>query len=117
MRIFYRSLRRSGLRLHFTQGFHPLPRISFYGALPVGIESLMETMDIELEQPYPNLEVIGRLNNVLPGGITILKIEELCGEKNNPKPDRHVYIVKSPAPVFSLEKVKKFIEQHPIPCC
>ena len=44
----YRSLRRSGLPLVFSAGFHPLPRVSFHGALPVGVESLAETLDVEL---------------------------------------------------------------------
>ncbi|MGQ9921730.1 MAG: TIGR03960 family B12-binding radical SAM protein, partial [Desulfobacca sp.] len=35
MQVFYRSLRRAGLPLHFSQGFHPLPRVSVHGALPV----------------------------------------------------------------------------------
>jgi radical SAM family uncharacterized protein/radical SAM-linked protein len=109
MKIFYRSLRRSGLRLHFTQGFHPLPRVSFHGALPVGIESMMETMDVELEHPYPQVEVIGKLNNVLPSGVQILKIEQLSGNRASPNPDRHVYIVKSPAPLFSPEKMTDFL--------
>ena len=109
MTIFYRSLRRSGLRLHFTQGFHPLPRISFYGALPVGIESLMETMDIELEQTYSQAEIVTRLNSVLPSGIKILGVEELGASKNSPKPDRHLYDVKTSAPVFSPEKAGNFI--------
>ena len=109
MTTFYRSLRRSGLRLHFTQGFHPLPRISFYSALPVGIESLMETMDIELEKKYSQSEVITRLNAVLPNGVTITSVEELSSNKNNPQPDRHLYDVKTSAPIFAPEKVENFI--------
>jgi radical SAM family uncharacterized protein/radical SAM-linked protein len=110
MNIFYRSLRRSGLRLHFTQGFHPLPKVSFHGALPVGVESLVETMDIELEQPYAQLEVAAKLNEVLPHGIKIQGIEEVSGNKVNPKPDRHIYAVKTSVPVFSPEKVAQFLE-------
>ena len=109
MSIFYRSLRRSGLRLHFTQGFHPLPRISFYGALPVGIESLMETMDIELEQNYSQAEVVARLNGVLPTGVKIVSVEKLGANKPGHKPDRHLYDVKTSAPVFFPEKVENFI--------
>ena len=45
----YRTLRRSGLPLAHTAGYHPLPRVSFHGALPVGVESLEETLDLQLE--------------------------------------------------------------------
>lgn len=110
MNIFYRSLRRSGLRLHFTQGFHPLPRVSFHGALPVGVESLMETMDIELEEHYPQPDVAAKLNQALPRGIAIHHIEELCGNTANPNPDRHVYVVKTQEAVFFPEKVTEFLE-------
>ncbi len=107
--IFYRSLRRSGLPLHFTQGFHPLPRVSFHGALPVGVESLMESMDIELRQPYPQLDVAAKLNQVLPTGVKIVLVEQLSGNTVSPKPDRHFYEVQSMEPLFSPEKVENFL--------
>ncbi len=109
MNIFYRSLRRSGLSLQFTQGFHPLPRVSFHGALPVGVESLLETMDIELRQPYPELDVAAKLNQVMPSGIKIVSVEQLSGNKVCPKPDRHFYEVQSLEPLFSSEKVENFL--------
>ena len=49
----YRSLRRSGLPLAFSAGFHPLPRVSFHDALPLGVESLAETLDVDLAAPVP----------------------------------------------------------------
>jgi radical SAM family uncharacterized protein/radical SAM-linked protein len=110
MNIFYRSLRRSGLPIHFSQGFHPLPRVSFHGALAVGVESLTETMDIELVQVLPELEVVAGLNRVIPTGIKIISAEQLAGNKNTPKPDRHFYEVQSPEPVFSHEKVIDFLD-------
>ncbi len=109
MNIFYRSLRRSGLPLQFTQGFHPLPRVSFHGALPVGVESLMETMDIELRQLYPQLDVAAKLNQVMPTGIKIVSVEQLSGNKVSPQPDRHFYAVQCPEPLFSPEKVENFL--------
>ena len=110
MNIFYRSLRRSGLQLHFSQGFHPLPKVSFHGALPVGVESLMEIMDIELEQEYSHLEVLARLNGVLPTGIHIDAVERPSDNKASPSTfDRHLYEVNTPAARFSPEKVENFI--------
>jgi radical SAM family uncharacterized protein/radical SAM-linked protein len=110
MNIFYRSLRRSGLRLHFSQGFHPLPKVSFHGALPVGVESLMEIMDIELEQEYSHLEVLARLNDVLPSGIHIDGAERLSANNTSPSTfDRHLYEVNLPAAQFSPEKIENFI--------
>ena len=110
MNIFYRSLRRSGLQLHFSQGFHPLPKVSFHGALPVGVESRVEIMDIELEREYSQLEVIAKLNHVLPAGIHIDVVEKISGNNTSPSIfDRHLYEVDIPAALFSSEKVASFI--------
>jgi hypothetical protein len=69
----YRSLRRSGLPLSFSSGFHPLPRVSFYDALPLGVESLAETMDVELAGPVPEATLLSVLNRVLPPGLKVLQ--------------------------------------------
>ena len=68
---FYRSLRRSGLPLSFTEGFHPLPRVSFHGALPVGVETLAETLDVELAASDRG-PLVDTLNRVLPPGLKII---------------------------------------------
>jgi radical SAM family uncharacterized protein len=47
--LFYRASKRAGLPLSHSEGFHPLPKIIFATALPVGVESLTEVVDIELE--------------------------------------------------------------------
>ena len=42
--IFIRALRRSGITVKFSEGFHPKPKMAFGDALPIGLESLCETM-------------------------------------------------------------------------
>ncbi|MBI2412044.1 MAG: TIGR03960 family B12-binding radical SAM protein [Deltaproteobacteria bacterium] len=72
-----RAIKRAGLPLKFSQGFHPLPKISFSSTLPVGIESLDEYMDIELlkDGKVSAEEAASRLNSVLPDGLKILGAE------------------------------------------
>jgi len=43
--LFARSCRRARLPIAYSQGFHPLPRISFGPALPVGMESEEDFLD------------------------------------------------------------------------
>lgn len=69
----------------------------------------MESMDIELRQPYPQLDVAAKLNQVLPTGIKIVLVEQLSGNTATPKPDRHCYEVQSMEPLFSPEKVEHFL--------
>lgn len=44
-----RALRRSGLPLIYSSGFHPSPKISFGSPIPLGTESNAEYFDIEIE--------------------------------------------------------------------
>jgi radical SAM family uncharacterized protein/radical SAM-linked protein len=74
--LFYRASKRADLPLCHSEGFHPLPRIIFATALPVGMESLMEVVDLELEGQIRSLEVKERLNQTLPPGIEIIDAED-----------------------------------------
>jgi radical SAM family uncharacterized protein/radical SAM-linked protein len=75
--LFYRASKRADLPLSHSEGFHPMPRIIFATALPVGVESLMEIVDMELEGRITPLEVMEKLNPMLPQGIKIIEAEEV----------------------------------------
>ncbi|MFN3739590.1 MAG: TIGR03936 family radical SAM-associated protein [Thermodesulfovibrionales bacterium] len=45
-RLIERALRRANIPLSYTEGFHPMPRISFGPALPVGVEGWREYFDM-----------------------------------------------------------------------
>lgn len=75
--LFYRASRRAGLPLCYSEGFHPMPKIIFARALPVGVESLMETVDIELDGKVNPPDVKERLNRVLTEGVEVMEAEEV----------------------------------------
>jgi radical SAM-linked protein len=54
-----------------------MPRIIFATALPVGVESLAEVVDMELEGGITAGEVMERLNRILPQGIKVIEAEEV----------------------------------------
>lgn len=70
--LFYRAARRAGLPLAFSQGHHPLPRFAFGPALPVGVESECEMVDIDLLEAWSAADVRAALSGELPEGMTIL---------------------------------------------
>jgi radical SAM family uncharacterized protein/radical SAM-linked protein len=74
--LFHRASRRAGLPLSYSEGFHPMPRIVFARALPVGVESQGEIVDMELEGKITAVEVMEMLNQTLPPGLKILEAEE-----------------------------------------
>lgn len=90
--LFFRSAKRAGLSLHHSEGFHPMPRIIFERALPVGVESLREIVDIELDRRISSTELIERLNQTLPEGIQVIEAREvLLPFSSPPPPHRSVY--------------------------
>ena len=75
VRLMERALRRSGLPVSFTGGFHPLPRVQFALALPLGAEADGEWMDLEFTQPMDPAEALQRLQAQLPAGFALLQVE------------------------------------------
>jgi len=108
----YRSLRRSGLPLAFTAGHHPLPRVAFHGALPVGVESLCETMDVALVQEMEFCPLVTSLNQAFPRGLRILSTEKLPRSPKPPRPEQLVYQVESPDPVFAEPVASNFLDSR-----
>ncbi|WGV26418.1 TIGR03960 family B12-binding radical SAM protein [Halotia branconii] len=77
MRLFDRVLRRAGLPIAFTGGFHPSPRISVANALALGITSSGEIVDFELTQPVAVDIFRELLAHELPTDIPIYNVVQL----------------------------------------
>jgi radical SAM-linked protein len=69
--IFQRALKRAGIAVRFSEGFHPKPKISFDDPLPVGIESLQERFVITVLDTVRPQDVKTLLNDQLPAGLEI----------------------------------------------
>jgi len=75
MRVFQRSFKRAGLSLSHTQGFNPRPSVSIALPLSVGVESLCELLDFDLDGEMPSLdEIQNRLNAALVPGVYVHKV-------------------------------------------
>ena len=73
-RVWERSIRRAGLPLAYSQGFHPQPRIQQACPLPLGFTSVSEMTDLWLTEDLP-LDLIQ--NSLLPAihpGIEVNRI-------------------------------------------
>jgi len=75
VRLIERALRRAGVPVEFTEGFHPSPQISFGPALPVGVSGMKEYFDVIVSSCIINKAlnhkdslrlVMDSINNVLP---------------------------------------------------
>lgn len=75
-----RVLRRAELPLEYTRGFNPRPRLQFAAALPVGLTSEAELVDVWLTERVsldPASALIERLNATSPGGLRTLQVTEM----------------------------------------
>jgi radical SAM family uncharacterized protein/radical SAM-linked protein len=72
LRLLERALRRTGLPVSFTGGFHPLPRLQVALALPLGVEGLGEWLDLEFTEAVEPAAVRSRLQTELPPGLQLL---------------------------------------------
>jgi len=75
--VFSRAVRRAGIPVRYSSGFHPAPRIIFSPPIPLGMESMEEFTDIEIEGYIPCTEIKDRLNLELPKGIKITEAGDI----------------------------------------
>ena len=93
VRLFIRACRRAGLKLVYSKGYHPMPKVSFSSALPVGMESIHETVDIDLYDSEPMPLLKEKLGRQLPPGIEIVAVEEVtCRVKRPQLKESHFHI-------------------------
>ncbi|MEA5523928.1 TIGR03960 family B12-binding radical SAM protein [Nodularia spumigena] len=77
MRLFDRVIRRAGLPIAFTGGFHPSPRIAIASALALGATSSGEIVDFELTQPVEIETFRQQLVKELPTDIPIYNVANI----------------------------------------
>jgi radical SAM-linked protein len=76
MHLMERALRRAAIPYLLTEGFNPHIRMSMGTVLPVGLWGEREYFDLEL-QVMPPEDFMRRMNQVLPFGMEIHRVQEL----------------------------------------
>ncbi len=86
--IFTRALKRSRVSVAFSHGFHPKPKIRFEDSLPVGMESLAESMWVQVVCPVDPQALATMLNGTLPPGLAVVgcRVSSLQRSKTNAEP-------------------------------
>lgn len=82
-RCMSRALTRAQIPLWYTEGFNPHPYMSFSLPLPLGVESMCESLEIRITGDISNKDIKDKLNAVLPSGIRIVDVYDDfrdCGE-------------------------------------
>ncbi len=84
LKMFQRSVRRANVPIRFSQGFHPTPKVSYLEALPMGVSSEAELIDLELLYPVPVEQIMSDINVQLPDGFKIIEGETIAWKAPSP---------------------------------
>lgn len=76
-RLWERLLRRSGLPVRYSQGYHPRARLNLASALPLGFISQSELLDFWMDEPRPIEEIQERLIDAAPPGLEIKTVHQV----------------------------------------
>lgn len=76
-RLWERAMRRAGLPIAYSQGFHPQPKISLAAALPLGFSSRGEVLDVRLNEELTVTDISTRLQESLPPDIKIIDVQSV----------------------------------------
>jgi radical SAM family uncharacterized protein/radical SAM-linked protein len=93
-RIFERALRRADLAATFSAGFHPMPLMSFGMALPVGVGSEAEWVNIYFREELTGEEIVKRMAGQLPRGMRVLAAQRLSMGKKQPQAVAEEFVIR-----------------------
>jgi len=108
--LFTRAIRRAGIPIKFSEGFHPMPKISFGDPLPIGMESEKEDVYLTVSSETNPADVPFLLNPLLPEGIVLH--EWLSENEMNPSGQSrpHLYRVTLKEGAFDETRLSAFVK-------
>lgn len=76
LRLFKRSFKRIGVKLQYSQGFNPHPKMGFAQPLSLGYSSAGEVLEFETVEQLDPTDIKANLNAIMAEGMTILDCVE-----------------------------------------
>jgi len=106
--IFFRAIMRSKIPVKYSEGFHPMPRVSFEDPLPIGMESLEEALYIIVPDDIKPQYIITKLNENLPEGLFVHDCRIIFTKSEINRPKMCTYLVTLKDGFFEKEKLLRF---------
>ncbi len=113
-RCMSRALTRAHIPLWYTEGFNPHPYMCFSLPLPLGVESMCESLDIRITGDISNEEIRAKLNDTLPDGIKILDVYEDFRNCNEIAYSDYVFKYEFKDNEQALKKLEEVLESDTI---
>jgi radical SAM family uncharacterized protein/radical SAM-linked protein len=106
--IFLRAIRRAGIEVGYSEGFHPMPKISFEDTLPIGMESLCETFYLTVTEYTQPETIVKKLNEEIPEGLSVTACREYIPEDRKKSRNSYSYAVSLMNGTFCNESLKLY---------
>lgn len=113
-RCMSRALTRAQIPLWYTEGFNPHPYMSFSLPLPLGVESMCESLEIRITGDISNKEIKDKLNAVLPTGIKIVDVYDDFRDCSEIAFSDYVFKYDFKDSDSAAEKIKEVLSQDSI---
>lgn len=110
--IFNRAFRRAGVDLVYSNGFHPMPKISFDDPLPMGMEGVHEFFFVSVKNDIACDELVRRTNQELPEGLFIKECEVVTTKQPAPGSPVDHYTVTLKEGVFDRQRLDWYLESR-----
>jgi radical SAM family uncharacterized protein/radical SAM-linked protein len=115
VRSFVRAFKRAGVSLAYSKGYHPMPKLSFATALPVGTESLQETLEVQWYNSGPDRSLRDMINEQLPSGLEIKTLEVLDRETGGLKVKESHYEISLNGVRVGEDCLQRFLASESFP--
>lgn len=117
VRFFKRLFNRANIKLEYSRGFNPHPKMTFAQPLSLGYTSKGEVLEIETKEDIAPTEIMERMNNTLPEGLKILSCEYASGKKMSfAKNISYAHYLVNIENIINIsnENVEEFLQQESI---
>jgi radical SAM family uncharacterized protein/radical SAM-linked protein len=110
-KIFLRAIRRAKIPMKYSQGFHPKPKVSFEDPLPIGLESLSESMHISVPENISRQSIVTGLNRHLPDGLLVHDCQPVTRPRNKSDKISATYDVFLESRLFDHATMTRFLQK------
>lgn len=83
LRLFKRAFKKAGIRLSYSQGFNPHPKMGFAQPLSLGYSSVAEYLEFETEEAYEPDQLKTAIEEQMPQGVMIFSCQETGDQKKS----------------------------------
>lgn len=114
-RLLARAIRRTDLPVWYTQGFNPHVYMGFSLPLPLGVESVCESVDLRFVEEIDENQALQTLNAVLPPDVQLLGAYRTFSEPEAICYSTYLFQLDVADGAFAAQKLQQALEADRIP--